>query len=159
MTYGARAIEIADAVVLVIRDELWSFDRAAVVREYLPDADARTLTSPRCGVYVLDATDQGPFDRSTRLAEYTIGVVVADRWSDPGDPPGEWADGLVELVGAIRARLGDKAESPVLPGEAANGLWVAHPLPAARHYDPSVLREDKVFFSEFAITYRELVTT
>ena len=104
-------------------------------------------------VYVFQAGygSPGPSDRGWDVNEYRVSVIVVEHYDDAaGLPTNAWINDLIEWCETnIWGKLTDTRtvtlSSTAIPF-AAEVLTL---------YDPELLREENLFFSEFLITFRE----
>jgi hypothetical protein len=97
--------------------------------------------------------------RNTDLMEFRIGIIVVERYADPGVPPDSWVDDLSAWVEAwiysplnvIGVREDDQ---PTTDEE----LWAGFHCETAdvlAEYDLEALTEHKIFWSELEFAFRE----
>lgn len=151
-----RLLDVCNRVVTTIRDAWKDCDPQAVQRNWLPDYDAKTLTSRRVSVYPVSANQALRDSRGTVFNEYQIAVIVADKYALPGDPSDEWLDATAVFVGQIFDRLSDETVDPIFTGITKGTMW-PESAEITAVYDVDRLRQDKLYVAEFVITYQEIL--
>lgn len=159
----ARVLDACDAVVADIVSAWSPTAPSAAQREYAPEIGfsvdhAETLLSGR-QVYVFPAAWGSPegVTRGELLHEYTVSVVVAERYTAAAGPvPKAWVDERVLFVETLFNRLKDPTRE--LTGASVT-LFRTPDVPAEvdEVYDLDMLAEQRAFWSRFTITYHEIV--
>jgi hypothetical protein len=147
----AKTIEVADAVVERIVSRLDDPGSATVEREYVVDEKIDLPAGSGRKVYVLPfgLENQGPASRAADVKDVRIGVLVAERYSGQGKAPAEWCDVRTRWV---ESQIWDRMQDPrqrLLLGRFWPQLsnWLV--------FEPNKLRDQKVFWSEIEVTFRE----
>jgi hypothetical protein len=162
---AARINEVADAVVTAVL-AAWNASIAPetvtapdeCVRTYLVPADLGTLTGRKVWVTPARFADENA-SRAENLGQYTVAVVVAERYESAGPPPRAWLDERVAFVELLYDLLGSYGN------RRASG-WLSVGTPARRHFTESAavgevyafeyLSSDHVFWAELEFEFREV---
>lgn len=102
-----------------------------------------------------------PATRATDWNSYRVGVIVVERFGDPGDPPDSWADDLSAWVEAnifnplqvVGVRASDEVVAPA-PGPEWGELY-CDTAEVPVECDLEGLQEHKLFWSELMFSFRE----
>ena len=144
---SATAIQIADAVVAALNGAGLS-QPVTAVRYYLPEFDSKEMDQLHVSVVPAEL-DEEIADRTRDRAEYKIHVAVQQRVSKQ-DPPGldtAAIDGLMQLVEEIDDLFRHK---PLAGLDAAHWTKTENkPI-----YDPKQLKDNSLFVSLLALTFR-----
>lgn len=156
---AARITEVRNAVAELI-DVLWVARESAddeVIARTLFELDSATLAGRK--VYVMrSAFTGGPVNRTEDQDDYTIALMVVERYAGQGPPPEEWIDERVEWCEWLLRQLGNPRGDRLLaePGEPDSGLW-PEVAEVAEVHDVDELTTRKLFASLLTLTYREQV--
>jgi len=146
-------LEIADAVVDAIVFAWGPSSPSACERDYLYRADLDKMTGRQVRVYPLRYTDspaaRGSLDGGEAINEHTIGVTVAERYTDAGKPTVAWMD---ERVAFAKEKIYDLL-SDRLPGVSNSVTLEANVVSV---YDIGILGDNRVFWSEMEFVFRVL---
>lgn len=150
----ARLVEVAEAVRAEIAagpfDDPAGMEPASVERVWGMDFEADRAAGLRVHVVPVGYSQPETATRAEVTWEYTVGVVVTDRYSEAGQPPKEWVDERVRWVlKNVWERVGDARHF-----DAVAGAWPESGEVSA--FDPEFLRELKLFWSEVTVAIREV---
>lgn len=154
----ARVTEVCDAVVAAVA-ALWTPAAPnAVERTYLTPVEPGDLAGRQVWVTPASFADE-PASRGEDLGQYTVAVVVAERYADGGAVPRGWMDERVLFVESLFDLLGNYGQ------RRASG-WLSVGTPARRHfteraavpavYDWEFLSGDHCFWAELEFDFREV---
>jgi hypothetical protein len=162
---SARVNEVCDAVVTAVL-AAWntSISPAAVAapdsveRTYLTPVKFNSLTGRKVWVSPVGFGDENA-SRAENLGQYTVAVVVAERYEDAGLPSRAWLDTRVDFVELLYDLLGSYGN------RRASG-WLSAGTPARRHYTERAavgevysfeyLDQQHVFWAEMELEFREV---
>lgn len=152
---AARVTEVRDAAVGRVGDWWAPVAPDEVVGLSRVDIDSATLTGRK--VYVFrSAYARAPATRGEDQGDYTLQVMVVERYADPGDPTEPWVDERVDFCDQLVEVLGDARGGRLLadPGDPTSGLW-PETAEVAEVHDIEELAERKLFVSIMTVMYRE----
>jgi len=148
----ANILTVCDALVSAIEAGLDEPTDASVERLYLAPMDLATDTARHVWVF--------PARYSTILANrgedewtHTIGVIVAERYTDAGEPPVAWLDERVTFTEEYVYRALDFTRSLLSLG---TGRDLVTQTAEATVYDDLRLSEKKLFWSELRFEFKEI---
>lgn len=148
----ARVVDVAEAVAAAIAAGPFTdppIEPASVERVWGFDLEGDRTTGLRVYVFALAYSQPETATRSEDLKEHKVGVVVAERYTGQGEPPKAWVDARARWVEVnVWDRVGD------VRGFEAAGNWPD--TGDVSVFDPQLLRELKVFYSEVELAFREV---
>lgn len=152
---SSRIAEVCDAIVAGIAASWSPPAGSGVERVYLAPVNAESISGRRVYVFPARYTDE-PADRGEQLTGYTIAVLVAERFTDPGQPTVAWVDERVEFVESeIYDLVGNYGSNvPFLEVTGHGKIWAE--TADATVYDPEMLATKKLFWAELEFTLREI---
>jgi len=154
---AARITEVRNAVAAAI-NAAW-VSRESVNDEVVTLSRVTIDSATHAGrkVYVFrSAYAEVPVTRDEDQGDYTIAVMVVERYAGQGHPPESWVDARVDWCEWLVNLLGD-ARGPRLlavEGQPDSGLWPEVAEVTTVH-DLEELTEKKLFVSVLNVTYRE----
>lgn len=143
----------------VVRAELQkAFDAAGaqveVTREYEIEYDLGTFTGLKCHVMPTAYMRDSAATRKENNYDAECVVVIGERWTSTGRPTKQWLDDRVHLVERCVYDPLERIELPLL----ADQYWVRE-IECTTVYDMTMLRQQKVFWSEVEAVFRRLRPT
>jgi hypothetical protein len=152
---AARIVEVRNAVVSRVNNA-WVVRGGPddlVLAPYRFDIDSGKHKGRK--VYVFPSAYTGnPATRSEDQNDYSIVVLIVERYTGAGDPTDVWVDERVEWVEWLLNLLGDVRAERLLSESASGGLW-PETAETTTVYDVEELSEHKLFVSVIHVTYRE----
>ncbi len=149
---AATVREICDAVVTKVAAFWTPIAPNEVVRTYLPDVtEATGFLGRRVWVAPLDYGQADIASRAEDRNSFTVGVTVAERFTDAGRPTRAWCDTRIDFVADLWELLTAVRNPPLFPSPLDDVIAITGEVDIA--FDPDLLREKKVFFSQLTLTY------
>lgn len=145
----ARVVELADAVAAAIAAK---FPGETVVSEYVSEDDLDAITGRVVHVYPGPYAETERLTRTEKYRDYTVEVMVRARHTAEGAAPKAWINAQMRFVQEVWEFASDEEDADL--GEAI-GDAVPNTTEVTVPYEPGLLREMKLFQSEFAVTFRE----
>lgn len=155
---NARIVEVRNAVVERIGNAWVSRSSIddAVTGPWRLDLETKKLKGRQ--VYVFPSTyTGGPANRLEDQNDYTVVILVAEVYREPGDVPDVWLDERALFCEWLANEvLGDPRTERLLAvdGDSTSGLW-PESAEVTTVYDIEELAERKLFLSVLTIMYRE----
>ena len=120
---AARILDVCDALVAAIQAAWSPASPDGVERGYVSKIKVGELTGRRVYVFPLRYSDS-PASRSENLTDYSVGVVVVERYRDAGVPDKDWTDERVTFVEeVVYSALDFGGDEDVLVVAGHKGLW------------------------------------
>lgn len=154
---AARITEVRNGVVDKITSAWGPTGNDAVIGLTRVDIDSKAVAGRK--VYVFrSGYSTTPADRGEDQGDYTVAVMVVERYTGQGDPPETWIDDRVDWCEWLVRLLGDPRGDRLLAtaGDPYSGLWPQSAEVTVVH-DIEELAEKKLFVSVLSVTYREQV--
>lgn len=152
---SATRLQIADALVEALQEQLDDVDDLVVERRIVPNYEAKDLGDTHIVVVPGDRDDTIE-TRATNLGGKTIQLGVMRRLptaeaESPDGVQGEALDALVNLVDRVCDLFGEDGELRGMP--MANADWMA--LELAIPVNATLLTDHRIFQSIIQLTYQE----
>jgi hypothetical protein len=159
MSQTGRLLEIAD----LFAGELGRFLEgylpvSSVSREYVPEVNDANFedwiaNATPMKVFVVPMSKPSKLEtRDNDTNDYRLGLVFVEQCTDAGRPSKEWMDLRVTAVDAAMDRFGDMRQAL----ETENGLLWAQEAETSLVFDPDLYVAQGAFWSQAAITLREV---
>jgi hypothetical protein len=149
---AADIIDVCDAIVSRITTGLAEGDTSTVERVYIAPIKVESI-SDRV-VYVFPANkSQSPASRSEYEQVYRVAVIVAERFSDAGEPTKTWTDTRVSFVQDKVEKRCDFTKE-LLVFDTTRELWTQ--TIETDIYDADQLTINKLFWSEITFEFHEI---
>jgi hypothetical protein len=152
----ARSTQVRNAVADRIVSG-WPAEKPAAVESVYHYTVSEGFPSGR-RVLVFDVGEEG-VGAATRLADtndYSVTVVVFEKFEEAGDPPTDWID---ELVDWVASEVYGKLQNQRLPWQApllGNELWPQEAAIVLKCDADLLVSEHKLFWSVCEFTFREV---
>lgn len=150
---AANILEICDHLVDVVTAEWTGIGvQDSVERVYLTPLKLHTQEGRHVFIFPRDY-ENSPATRGEDSWTHQIGIVVAEKYDDPGEPPIAWMDERVLFVQEYVFNPLDFARSPQI---VAGGLGLITQTSTVSVYNSERMESDHMFWSEIALTFTEL---
>lgn len=148
-------LTVCDALVTALVAGLDDPNCATVERVYLAPVDLKSEQSRR--VWVFPASYQhSPASRGENEWIYQVGVIVAERYADAGEPTVAWLDERVEFTQTqVFTALDHARELLAFGTDGTRRLWT-QTGGCEVVYDADRLSTQKLFWSELRFEFREI---
>ena len=150
---AADILTVCDALVLAVETALDNPADATVERLYLAPLDMAADSARH--VWLFPATlARRPENRAENTLTYRVACVVAQRYTEPGEPTKAWVDSLVEFVAAKVYFPLDFIRDPLAFGPDS-GRHLLTTSGEITVYDPERLQRG-LFWSEITFEFQEI---
>ncbi len=150
---AADILTVCDALVTVVTTALDAPSDAVVQRLYLAPMDMASDTSRH--VWLFPAVfNSNPENRGEDSLTYRVGIVVAERYTSPGEPTVAWTDARVTFAQEHVFDALDFSRAPLTFATTRRLLTTGGELAI---YDPDRLQRG-LFWAEMTLEFRELKT-
>jgi hypothetical protein len=149
----ARIIAVCDAIVTRLQTVLSPAAPDEVARKYLAPVKAETLRGRKVYVFPVRYSD-APASRAENLTDYTVAVLVVERYEDAGEPTDEWIDERVNFAESVYHALDFGGGEDLLAVESTREVWCE--TADAPVYDVEMLSTKKLFWAELEFLFREI---
>lgn len=154
MPAHAEILVVCDALVSALIDGLDDPADARVERLYLAPLD--TVKDTDRHVWVFPASyENNPASRGEDLWVYQVGVIVAERCQDAGEPAKEWADERVTFSQRMVFDPLDYSRAPLHFGDGGARRLVTQASSCPVVYDAGRF-EKGIFWTELKFEFREI---
>lgn len=148
---AADILTVCDALVTAIETGLDHSTDAVVERLYLAPLDMATDTDRHVWVFP-SVYGSNPENRGEDSLTYRVAVVVAERYTSPGEPTVAWVDTRVTFTQEKVFDTLDFSRDPLVFGTTRRLLTTSGELTA---YDPDRLQRG-LYWSEMTLEFREI---
>jgi hypothetical protein len=152
----APIISLCDALVTALTTGWAPMIPNAVTRVYQIPVKVESLSGRQVWIFPVSYGDE-PATRGEDLNSYRVAVVVAERFTDAGDPRTDWVDELVkfvkdEIVDGLEFVRGSDNGMLSISGRE---IWTAErsEVPV---YDVELLTQKKLFWCEIEFVFQEI---
>jgi hypothetical protein len=158
-TTTSTAIAIRDAVVGIVQ-AWWTPSAPDTVQAvYLPDSESPNKLPGRRVMVANDpvmVTQPGGATRDSDIYDYPIYVAVVEPYKGAGNPPVAWIDERVQFFETLLKLLGEARKGEDGAALFTGDLAAVYPNEAESivAFDLDELRENKLYWGMFAVTYR-----
>lgn len=147
----ARVVELAAAVSAAIAAK---FPGETVSDEFVTDDDIADVTGRKIYVFAGPYGETESATRTEKFRDSTLSVMVINRHTTEGPLTKAWIKEQMAFVESVWLFTGDERDEDL--AEAIGNAW-PHTTEVTLPYDDDLLREAKLFQSEYEVTYREVM--